>query len=177
MVVLIDACVLYPTVLRRLVVGAAKSRVFNPLWSPRILEEWARAAAREGYEVEARTEIAKLISEFPDAEVTPDPATQAGLSLPDPDDVHVLAAAINGGAEELLTLNTKDFPTRTLAAHGIIRRHPDEFLLEALHTGDAFRRVISEVYDRARADGLEMSLRALLKKSRLPRLGKAVAEL
>lgn len=177
MTVLIDACVLYPTVLRRLVIGAARTGVFTPMWSPRILEEWARAAARDGYDAEARAEIAKLRSEFPDAEVTPDAATEAELSLPDADDVHVLAAAIIGGAKELLTLNTKDFPTRTLAAYGIIRRHPDEFLLEAFHAGEAFQSVITEVYAQALTDGIDMSLRGLLKKSRLPRLGKVVAEL
>ena len=175
MAVLIDACVLYPTVLRRLVVGAAKAGLFKPVWSPRILEEWARAAGREGYEAEARAEIAQLRAKFPRAEVTPDAKTQAHVTLPDPDDVHVLAAAITAGATELLTLNTKDFPTRTLATHGSIRRHPDEFLLEAFHTGEAFKLVISEVYDLAQADGLDLTLRALLKKSRLPRLGKAVA--
>ncbi|MEL7105446.1 MAG: PIN domain-containing protein [Pseudomonadota bacterium] len=174
MAVLIDACVLYPTVLRRLVIGAAEAGLLVPLWSPRILEEWARAAAREGYEIEARGEIARLKAAFPDAEIAREPQIEARLSLPDPDDVHVLAAAITGGANELLTLNIRDFPIRTLAAHGIMRRHPDEFLLEAYHAGPAFGGVIAAVYARAQADGLEMSLRGLLKKSRLPRLGKAV---
>jgi hypothetical protein len=44
--VLIDACVLYPTVMREVLIGVAAKGLFTPLWSARILEEWARAAAR-----------------------------------------------------------------------------------------------------------------------------------
>ena len=51
-----------------------------------------------------------------------------GLSLPDPDDRHVLAASIQGGAEAIVTYNLADFPADTLAAHGIHAHHPDELL-------------------------------------------------
>ena len=46
--ILIDACVLYPTVMREVVMGAAKAGLFRPVWSERILEEWARAAIKLG---------------------------------------------------------------------------------------------------------------------------------
>ena len=110
--VLIDACVLFPTVMREMVVGAAAAGGFQPLWSARILEEWARATRRlpEGAEAVARGEIALLRAAWPEAEVAVDAALVARLSLPDPDDRHVLAAAIAGGAEVLLTLNRADFP-------------------------------------------------------------------
>lgn len=170
--VMIDACVLVPTVLRRLVIGVAEAGAFVPLWSPRILDEWARAAARDGYRPEAGAEIARLEAAFPEACITPTEAPD--LSLPDPDDVHVLAAAITGRADEILTLNIKDFPTRTLARHGILRRHPDEFLLEAWHNQRAVDGVIKGIYARAKADGIDLSLRGILKRSRLPRLGKAI---
>jgi len=174
--VLIDACVLYPTVLRGIVLGLAGTGAFTPLWSARILEEWARAAARGGAlaEAAARGEIAALGAVFPEAEVPPAPEIEAGLSLPDPNDIHVLAAAIAGGAGELLTLNVRDFPARALAAHGIVLRHPDDFLLEAHHAGPALGAVVGDVHARARADGVDLGLRAMLKKSRLPRLGKAL---
>lgn len=174
MKVLIDACVLYPTVLRRLVLGAAEVGAFTPLWSPRILEEWARAAAREGYETEARAEVAAVIALFPNASVTPEERPE--LSLPDPDDVHVLAAAIEGNANEILTLNLKDFPTNILASHGLLRRHPDEFLLEAWHSDPSFDKVVRRVHARAVSDGIDLSLRQLMKRSRLPRLGKALEQ-
>ena len=60
MKVLIDTCVLYPTVMRQMLLGAAGHGLFTPLWSDRILEEWARAAHKIGPtgEAQARSEIA-----------------------------------------------------------------------------------------------------------------------
>ena len=178
MKVLVDACVLFPTVLRELVLGLAETGYFAPLWSERILEEWRRAAARlsERDGVIAEGEIALLRSLHPEALVPSDPATEARLTLPDPDDVHVLASAVSSGADALLTLNVSDFPTRLLAEEGLLRRHPDEFLLEAYHCDPAaMRRVIDKVLARAASHGIDTSnRRALFKRARLPRLGKAL---
>ena len=177
--VLIDACVLYPTVLREIVLGVAAAGDFTPLWSARILEEWARAAARlgAGEEAVARGEIALLRARWPGAEVTPGPATEARLFLPDPADVHVLAAAIDGGADVLLTLNVRDFPKRALDEEAILLRHPDDFLLEALaRAPEAVRLAVERVHAEAeRLSGETLPLRALLKRARLPRLGKALS--
>lgn len=179
MKVLIDANVLYPTVLREIVLGVAEQGYFEPLWSPRILEEWARAAARRdpAQEPIARGEIALLRTRWPDAEVRVSPQTEARLSLPDADDIHVLAAAIDGRAAELLTMNLSDFPTRTLSAEGIVRRDPDGFLVEALAAEpDAVTRVVQKVHATAeRLSGQTLPLRGLLKRARLTRLGKALA--
>ena len=51
-----------------------------------------------------------------------------GLNLPDPDDRHVLAAAIVGRADVIVTRNLRDFPTEILATYGIAAQHPDEFV-------------------------------------------------
>ncbi|MEM9425500.1 MAG: PIN domain-containing protein [Pseudomonadota bacterium] len=174
----IDACVLFPTVLRELVLGVAETGAFTPLWSARILEEWRRAALRHSDRdgMIAEGEIALLKVRFPEALVDSDPAAHAGLSLPDPDDVHVLAAAIEGGAKALITLNLRDFPTNTLSAHGILRRDPDGVLLEAFHADEAStRKVVRDVLGRAAAHGIDTSNpRGLLKRARVPRLGKAM---
>ncbi|MEM9343130.1 MAG: PIN domain-containing protein [Pseudomonadota bacterium] len=174
--VLIDACVLYPTVMREVVLGVASEGVFTPLWSDRILEEWARAAARIGEEATARAEIALLRAAWPTASVAVSEATDTRLTLPDPCDTHVLAAAIDGEADELMTLNLKDFPTRTLSAEGIIRRDPDGVLMEALSQHpDTVKRVVQRVHAKAQDLAKEdIPLRALLKRARLPRLGKAL---
>lgn len=178
--VLIDACVLYPTVLRELVLGVASTGAFTPLWSPRILEEWRRVAARNGAPDEhiAEVEIADAEAAFPNASVVVAPSTEARLTLPDRADIHVFAAAVDGHADEILTLNLKDFPTNALAAERLIRRHPDEFLLEALHADpEAVRGVVDAVLTRAKAHGIDVSNpRAQMKKARLPRFGKAVAQ-
>lgn len=176
MKVLIDACVLYPTVLREIVLGVAATGAFDPLWSERILEEWRRAARRNAHDDIAETEIASARSAFPNALVTVDDEAAARLALPDPDDIHVLAAAIAGGADELLTLNIRDFPTNALSAEGIIRRDPDGFLLEIWHADPhMIRQVVTEVLDRAAAHGIDVSSpRGVLKRARLPRLAKAL---
>lgn len=176
--VLIDACVLYPTVLRELVLSLAKTGAFQPLWSERILEEWRRAALKngEGDGAIAAGEIAMAKANFPEAMVVVNPATQARLHLPDPNDTHVLAAAIDGRAEALLTLNLKDFPTGVLSAHYVLRRAPDEFLLEAFHEDEtALRSIVEQVLERAASHGIDAgNPRKLLKRARLPRLGKAL---
>lgn len=161
--------------------GWAAEGGFEPLWSARILEEWRRAAARNGprdAEI-AAAEIAQLRAAFPEAEVRIASETVERLHLPDLDDIHVLAAAIDGAADEILTLNLKDFPTNALAAHGIIRRHPDEFLLEALHADpDRVTALVDRVLARAASFGIDTSnRRKLLKRAKLPRFAKALDQL
>lgn len=177
--VTLDACVLFPTVMREMLLGAAAAGGFAPVWSARILEEWARATRRlpEGAEAVARAEIALLRARWPEAEVTVPEELVASLSLPDPNDRHVLAAAIAGGADTLLTLNRTDFPGRTLARSGILLREPDGLLLELLAEGLPIADVAAGVRVRAeRASGRPQPIRTLLKRAGLPRLGKALAE-
>ena len=171
--VLLDACVLYPTVMREVVLGAAATGAFEPLWSARILEEWRRAARHlgEGRGVVAAGEIALLRARWPAAEVAP--GDEGAVSLPDPSDRHVLAAAVAAGADGLMTLNARDFPVRTLAAHGIERLDPDATL--ARMAGPKVAAVVEAT--RAEAERLSGALwerRRLLKKAGLPRLARAL---
>jgi PIN domain len=50
------------------------------------------------------------------------------LTLPDPDDRHVLAAAIKAKANVIVTFNLADFPQSILAGFGIEAQHPDHFI-------------------------------------------------
>jgi hypothetical protein len=125
----------------------------------------------------ARGEIALVRSRWPGAEVGVHEATEARLWLPDPADVHVLAAAVDGEADMIVTQNLRDFPRRTLDAEAILLRHPDAFLTEA-HDRDAgtLRGVVVSVHAEAeRLSGAPLPLRALLRRAGLPRLGKALA--
>lgn len=177
--VLTDACVLYPTVLREIVLGAAERELFTPLWSPRILEEWARATVKLGPagEAIARGEIALLRARWPASEVRPDPGVEAALDLPDAADRHVVAAAVAAEADTLLTLNLRDFPRRALAPHGIRAVAPDALLMEIWLAHPAcIEAAVEDVRaETERISGRGQPVRALLKRARLPRLGKALA--
>ncbi len=179
--VLIDANVLYPTVLREVVLACARRGLFVPLWSARILAEWRHVAARGGAEhaAIAAADTALLRDRWPQAEIAPDPALEAGLSLPDADDTHVLAAAIAGRADLILTQNLRDFPPRILARHGLSALDPDRFLSACLASDRAeVLGAVDMVWQRARAfPEAPQTPRALLKKAGLPRLGRAVERL
>jgi hypothetical protein len=54
------------------------------------------------------------------------------LHLPDPDDRHVLAAAIEGDVDYIVTRDVDGFPEDALAAHGLRRRSPDELVCELI---------------------------------------------
>ena len=176
--VCLDDCVLYPTVLREILMGCAEAWLFAPVWSERILEEWARAARKigESGEMQARGEIAVLQANWPVALAQPRAADEARLWLPDENDIHVLAAAIAGSADAILTFNAKDFPRATLAEEGLARLAPDEFLMGLWMThGADVERVSHRVHGTAEQMlGEEIAPRALLKRARVPRLGKAL---
>jgi predicted nucleic acid-binding protein len=176
--VLLDACVLVPTGLRGILLGVAGAGLFRPLWSDRILEEWARAVRRQGpgAEAEARAAAALAAAAHPGARVPPAPGIEARLHLPDENDIHVLAAAIAGHADAILTFNAADFPRGTLAGEGIARRDPDGFLWEMWsHHPDAVAAAVEAERGAAeRATGRDWPLRAFLRRAGLPRLGKAM---
>ncbi|TAG10321.1 MAG: PIN domain-containing protein [Rhodobacterales bacterium] len=132
----LDACVLYPTVLREILQGAAAAGLYDPVFSERILREWVLATAKLGADAPATAvgEAATLRAAFPRALTRERPEIEARLLLPDPNDVHVLATAIASGADAIVTFNAQDFPGHVLAAEGIARkpeilfRPPDEGL-------------------------------------------------
>ena len=174
----LDACVLVPPVLREILVAAAGQGLFVPVWSERILEEWRRAARRFGAaEGEAADRaIARLRVSFPRAMVPPQPGLESRLHLPDEDDLHVLAIAVAGGADGIVTLNARDFPRGTLAAEGLARRDPDGLLWELWSSHpEPMEAALEEVRAEAeRHSGRTEPLRALLRRARLTRLAKAV---
>ncbi|WP_324754689.1 RSP_2648 family PIN domain-containing protein [Roseovarius sp. Pro17] len=175
---LLDTCVIYPTVMRQMLLGAARAGAFTPLWSARIIEEWQRAAVKLGPEgvAQAGAEAALLAVGWPGAEVTWPPSLEARLWLPDPADTHVLAAAIAGSADVIVTLNAKDFPRQILAEEGLSRSDPDALLHGIWQAQpDMIAQVGANILAEAqRLSGADWTMRALLKKARLPRLAKAL---
>lgn len=174
----LDACVLYPTVLREILQGAGNAGLFQPVLSDRILREWVLATAKLGpaAPAQAEGEAALLRAAFPRALTRAHPEIEARLVLPDPNDRHVLATAIAGGADAIVTFNARDFPGHVLAAEGIARRDPDGFLWE-LHSRqpEVMAGIVESVRARAEAiSGQPVPLKALMKRARLYRLAKAL---
>lgn len=110
---LLDANVLYPAPLRDYLLYLASLGVYLPLWTAVIQDEWIKNL------IEARPDLKRAALEatqrsmdraFPGSNITGYEFLIEGLSLPDPNDRHVLAAAIKGEAQVIVTANLKDFP-------------------------------------------------------------------
>jgi predicted nucleic acid-binding protein len=126
-----DACVLYPAQLRDLLLRVALTDLFKARWTDRIHDEWIRnlAVRRPDIPAEKLQHTRRLMDRaVPDCLVTDYEPYIDKLELPDPNDRHVLAAAIRAQAGVIVTLNTADFPEAAIARHGISVQHPDEFL-------------------------------------------------
>jgi hypothetical protein len=136
-IVLYDANLLYPFHLRNLMVQLGVDQIVQPRWTDAIHDEWIgnlAAAGKAARERVIRTrDIMKRV--LLDADVRGYERRMADLTLPDPGDRHVLAAAIEAGAGTILTFNLKHFPPTALAPFGLVARHPDPFLRQ-LHEAD-----------------------------------------
>lgn len=130
-----DASVLYPAPLRDLLMHLALTQLFRARWSADIHAEWMEAVLRDRPDL-ARAQLERtrelMDSNVLDCVVTGHQSLIAGLDLPDPDDRHVLAAAIRASASVIVTHNLKDFPQQRLGPYGIEAQHPDEFVVHLL---------------------------------------------
>lgn len=147
---LYDACVLYPAPVRDVLMHLALADIYHARWTNAIHDEWIRSVLKNRSDL-TRAQLERtrdlmnahardaLIHGFEDL-ISP-------LSLPDPDDRHVLAAAIRGRADVIVTYNTKDFPAETAVSYGIEIQHPDEFLI---HVFDLAPGAVLEALQRLR---------------------------
>ena len=131
---LFDSCVLYPAPLRDLLIRLGCSNLFRARWSDQIHDEWIRGVLRERPELESKLQRTRdlMNNAVADCLVTGHESLIPSLNLPDPDDRHVLAAAIVGQASVIVTCNLKDFPSDTLAIFNIEAQHPDVFVRHVL---------------------------------------------
>ncbi len=148
--VVYDACLLYSASLRDLAVELARTGLIRAKWTARIHAEWINAIIRQRPELDrVRLErVATLMNAAVSASlVTGHESLEASLTeLPDPDDRHVLAAAIHCGAQEIVTFNLRDFPDAALHPYGIRAVHPDVFVEHLLDLNpeavcEAIRRI------------------------------------
>ena len=150
--VILDACVLYPAGLRDFLLRLVEAGVFRGHMSRHILDECFRSVERDRPELGPKLRRTREIVEtaFADLIVADYEHLIEGLELPDPNDRHVLAAAISADAAIIVTFNLKDFPSERLAQYGVTAVHPDAFVLACIEAGP---EVVVEVL-RAQAAGL-----------------------
>jgi hypothetical protein len=129
-VAVFDACILYPFHLRNILVEAATDRLVAARWTDEIHDEWMRnLASVRGVQMAKLQRLRQVINEaLPAATVTGYEEHIAAVSLPDPDDRHVVAAGITAGATLILTWNLRHFPAKELQKFGLRRETPDDFL-------------------------------------------------
>jgi len=134
-VVLFDACVLYPASLRDVLMYLAGSGLFQAKWTDRIHDEWITNLLKNQPEISPE-QLAitrrKMDNAVLDSLVIGYEPLIDTLQLPDPNDRHVLAAAIRAEADLIVTNNLRDFPNNILAPYGIEAITPDEFLIRLI---------------------------------------------
>ena len=119
-IVVYDANVLYPFHLRNLLIQCAVDRLVAARWTDETHEEWIRALTANVATLD-RDRLLRtrdlMNRALPEANVTGYARHLPGITLPDPNDRHVVAAAVECGASLIVTWNTKDFPARGLRPH------------------------------------------------------------
>lgn len=147
--VVYDACVLYPVSLRDLLIRLATKGLFWAKWTDEILDETFRAILRTRPDLDGKLERTRELMNLsiPDVRVTGHLRLVPSLHLPDSDDRHVLAAAIQAGAQVIVTENLRDFPADVLAPFGIEAIHPDDFVLDVIDLSST--KVHEAIYEMA----------------------------
>jgi hypothetical protein len=159
---LLDTCVLWPSLQRDVLLSFAVEGLYRPVWSSAILEELKyseeRKLIRRGAEpTDARRRAQRLIttmrSAFDDAEADGWQSLEGSYGLPDPDDEHVVAAAVVGGAGVIVTSNLRHFPIESLPA-GIEVQSPAVFAHHAVSLNPiAAMTAIEQIAARSGAHG------------------------
>lgn len=174
-----DASVLHPASVRDLLVRLGMTGRFQARWTEEILDEMVASVARRQPEVpmERLTRTRELMCEaIPDCLVSGYEQLIDGLELPDPDDRHVLAAAIRASADVIVTFNLRDFPGEQLDRYSIDAQSPDVFVLHLVDLAPAAvagvlheqaadlrnpPRTVEELVERLASNGLSLSMAAL----------------
>ena len=132
---ILDANVLYPAPLRDLLLNIAELELYEPKWSDKIQNEWTENLLKNRKDLKSSqlNRTVKLMNEaFQKANVKGFASIQSKLKLPDPNDCHVLAAAIKSKSSIIITNNLKDFPRATLKKYKIKAISPDKFIVRLL---------------------------------------------
>ena len=149
--VVLDACVLVPVALADTLLRIAERDLYRPLWSARIVAEAIDAVVEIHPDIppeQVQRRFTAMDHAFEDARVDGWENLEATVTLRDPDDRHVVAAAVRGRADAIVTANVRDYPPEILGPLQIEIIHPDDFLLDQL---DFAPRIVLDVL-REQAD-------------------------
>ena len=133
----LDACVLVPMPLCDTLLRLAEEpAMYRPLWSEKILLEGSNALGKKlnRTRLQRQRRLEAMRGAFPEAEVSvPSDLVKGITQIPDPNDRHVVGAAIAASADAIVILNTKHFPAKCIEQYGLICQTPDEFLLQQFY--------------------------------------------
>lgn len=153
----LDTCVLWPSMQRDFLLSLSIEGLYRPLWSEAILEELEyheqrkllRSVSAGEATSRATTLVRTMRTAFADALVTGWEGLEGTYGLPDPDDEHVVAAAVVGGAGAIVTENRKDFPAERIP-RGIDVLSADAFIRNTVALGPtAAFRAVQEIATRS----------------------------
>lgn len=148
---LLDTCVLFKSLLCDTLLCIAEEELFQPLWSEDILEELRRNLLQHGISAsDVDHRIGRMVEHFPGAMVTGYRSLIESMKN-HPKDRHVLAAAVHGHAELIVTQNTRDFPARATKPFDIETVDQDTFLLDQFDVNpEAVHRALARQVSRYR---------------------------
>lgn len=129
--VVLDTCVLYPVWVRDILLSLAQAELYEPQWSPQIIDELIDNLGKLRPPPDAARLVEQMTQHFPHAMVTGHEHLIPAMTC-DLKDRHVLAAAVHARAQVLVTSNLADFPETSAEPYGIQVLHPDQFCLDLL---------------------------------------------
>ncbi len=177
-----DANVFYGARLRSLILFLAQTKLFRARWSDRVHDEWIRNLLEKRPSLQ-RADLMRtrqlMDAAVLDALVTGYEPLINAMDLPDPDDRHVLAAAVVCKASCIVTFNILDFPEESLMPYGLHAVHPDDFLRDVESVDPAaFADAVWEDLDHYRAPPLDLPEYVVaLRKAGVPRIAEQISKL
>jgi hypothetical protein len=172
--VVLDACTMFPMLVRDVLLTFAAHEFFSPKWSPRIREEWtrnlvARMSDRDGDGI-AAGKVARIVAAveaaFPDALVATELAESPILEPVDAKDRHVVVTAMAAKADAIVTFNITDFAAAHLSKNLQIEIiHPDDFVMDLVDLNE--KRAVAAFRElRARKKNPPLSVVELIQRLR-----------
>jgi len=173
----LDTCTLWPSLRRDVLLSFAAEGLYRPIWSSTVLDELficevdkltSRGADPKDAEIRAIQLIQNMRVAFDDSEVPEATykALEGSYGLPDPNDEHVVAAAVIGNAGAIVTENLKDFPIQLLP-FGVDLTHPSEFLYDTVQIDPVgASRAIQRIVQRSGRFGPQLTFDDVLDQLR-----------